>query len=184
MAAKPLVNIDIISDVMCPWCWVGKRKLESSMKALEDKIQFRVRWHPYLLRPAAPPEGIPIPSAFRSGPRVTQLQQAGAAVGINFTFKNTSFPSTIRSHALLELAAAKDDGVKQNDVAELLFKAYFVDGKMLTDDDVVDVGKQAGFEANEIRAYISKQENLDHVVRTAKSWADKGVEAHVFWCSG
>lgn len=54
--------------------------------------------------------------------RVTQLQQAGAAVGINFTFKNTSFPSTIRSHALLELAAAKDDGVKQNDVAELLFK--------------------------------------------------------------
>lgn len=50
---------------------------------------------------------------------------------------------------------------------------------MLTDDDVVDVGKQAGFEANEIQAYISKQENLDHVVRTAKSWADKGVEGNI-----
>lgn len=66
---KPLVNVDIVSDVMCPWCWIGKKKLEAAMRQLEDKFQFRVRWQPYLLRPEAPPEGLPIPPGYRNPDR-------------------------------------------------------------------------------------------------------------------
>jgi hypothetical protein len=65
MADKPVVNVDIVSDVMCPWCWIGKKKLERGMEQLKDKFQFHVRWLPYLLRPEAPPEGLPIPAGYR-----------------------------------------------------------------------------------------------------------------------
>ena len=70
MSSKALVNVDIVSDVMCPWCWIGKRKLEAGMKQLEDKIEFRIRWLPYLLRPEAPPEGLPIPAGYRNPSRL------------------------------------------------------------------------------------------------------------------
>ncbi|KAK7499300.1 hypothetical protein BaRGS_00009560 [Batillaria attramentaria] len=176
MATRPVVNVDVVSDVMCPWCWVGKRRLEGGMKSLEDKFQFRVRWLPYMLRPQAPPEGLPIPPQYRSGPRMEQIRQAGQEVGIEFTFKNTAFPSTLRAHALLDLAASKEGVDKQNDVAERLFKAYFTDGSMLTADDVVSIGSEAGFDAKEVRAFINSEDNLEAVRKAAEAWSMKGVE--------
>ena len=77
---KPLVNVDIVSDVMCPWCWIGKKKLEAAMRQLEDKFQFRVRWQPYMLRPEAPSEGLPIPPGYRNPDR---WEDAGAELGLN-----------------------------------------------------------------------------------------------------
>nr|KAG5708269.1 hypothetical protein BaRGS_021203 [Batillaria attramentaria] len=160
MATRPVVNVDVVSDVMCPWCWVGKRRLEGGMKSLEDKFQFRVRWLPYMLRPQAPPEGLPIPPQYRSGPRMEQIRQAGQEVGIEFTFKNTAFPSTLRAHALLDLAASKEGVDKQNDVAERLFK----------------VNCEAGFDAEEVRAFINSEDNLEAVRKAAEAWSMKGVE--------
>ena len=59
MATKKLLNIDIVSDIMCPWCWVGKRKLEEAMKRSAEKYEFIVKWHPFVLQPGLPLEGEP-----------------------------------------------------------------------------------------------------------------------------
>eukprot|EP00897_Mesotaenium_endlicherianum_P001813 jgi/Mesen1/165/ME1132345C07633 len=56
--SKPLVHVDVTSDTVCPWCFVGKKKLESAMEATKDKYDFEVEWHPYFLNPNAPKEGI------------------------------------------------------------------------------------------------------------------------------
>ena len=58
-SVKQKINIEVISDVMCPWCWVGKRMLEAAIKVSQDKYDFEVTWHPYLLRPSMPREGVP-----------------------------------------------------------------------------------------------------------------------------
>ncbi|KAK7090210.1 hypothetical protein V1264_010041 [Littorina saxatilis] len=166
---------------MCPWCWIGKKKLEAGIKQLEGKFQFRVRWLPYLLRPQIPPEGLPIPPGYRNPARLAQMIQAGEEVGIKFSFSNTSFPNTLKAHALLELADSKDDGAKQNDVAERLFKAYFTDGKMLTEEDVVQVGQEAGFDPEEVRSFITDQEKLDAILQSALERSSKGVEGVPFF---
>lgn len=64
MASKPRINVDVVSDVIWPWCWVGKRKMELAMESLKDKFDFRVRWEPFFLKPDTPPEGIPKPAAY------------------------------------------------------------------------------------------------------------------------
>jgi len=81
------VKIDIISDLMWPWCWVGKRKLEKVITN-SPNVEVEVNWKPYFLRPNHPREGVEKPPNTLDNPRVGQrMKQAGEAVGINFTGK-------------------------------------------------------------------------------------------------
>ena len=65
MSEKKQVVIDVVSDIVWPWCWIGKRKMEVAMDALSSTYEFRVRWEPYLLRPQSPPEGLPVPQQYK-----------------------------------------------------------------------------------------------------------------------
>lgn len=65
MTEKKRVVIDVVSDILWPWCWIGKRKMEAAMDMLSSEYEFRVRWEPYLLRPQTPPEGLPIPASYK-----------------------------------------------------------------------------------------------------------------------
>ena len=56
--ARPEVKVQIVSDVICPWCWIGKKKLEQALSVLGDKFSFQMSWEPYFLKPDIPPEGI------------------------------------------------------------------------------------------------------------------------------
>ena len=70
MSAKQLIKIDVVSDIMWPWCWIGKRKLETAMQSMSEKYDFLVRWEPFLLRSNIPPEGIKKPDATPDNPRL------------------------------------------------------------------------------------------------------------------
>ncbi|XP_005093886.1 uncharacterized protein YwbO [Aplysia californica] len=175
---KPEVKVDIVSDVMCPWCWVGKRKLESAMNDLASKYSFKVRWEPFLLRPDHPLEGVPKKKPIggdMNDPGTVHLKRAGEGVGIDFTYKAPIYPNTVQSHVLLEFAAHKDGGEKQNEVAEILFKRYFTDGDSLTKSQLLEIAAEVGFDTAEVEKFLDDPSNSASIRRQAQNWSQNGV---------
>jgi len=159
--SKQSLSIEIISDIICPWCWVGKRKLE---KALETyKVQdFQIVWRPYQLRPDTPMEGKPKAPDTPNNPRVgSRLKAAGASVGINFTGKTDRTPNTLLGHALLEHTLEKHGWKKQNEVQEALFQAYFTDGVFPDENNLISIANEHGVDS--FRFAVSDPSLLGHV---------------------
>jgi predicted DsbA family dithiol-disulfide isomerase len=131
-------ELDVVSDVICPWCLVGKRRLEKAIALLGPDAQVKVTWRPFQLHPSMPREGIDR-NAYRkakfgslehSQMLDARLTAVGATEGIEFRLDRIKCtPNTFDAHRLIWLAQRHD---KQDAVVEALFKAYFMDG--------VDVG--------------------------------------------
>lgn len=145
------------------------------MDSLKDKIEFRVRWEPFLLKPDIPADGIPKPAAYTdpSNPRVAMLQKTGESLGIEMYNQPKVFPSTLKAHTLLEFARTKNDGDKQNDVAERLFKKYFSEADTLKEDSLLSVAKEFGFDEEEVKSYMHNE--LDNVFQKALMWSSRGI---------
>lgn len=154
------------------------------MKMVEGKYSFRVCWLPFLLRPGIPEEGIPKdpnPQA-RVGAR---LKQAGQAVGIDFTGKCDRYPNTVATHALLEYAREVDNGAKQNELAEVLFQAYFTDGIYLDTKNLVSLGEKVGFDKAEVEKVVTDPTRLNAAKEAAQNWSRKGVSGvPMFYMNG
>jgi predicted DsbA family dithiol-disulfide isomerase len=146
-----VLHVDVISDVICPWCYIGKRRLEKAVAALDEKHEVRVRWLPFQLNPTMPKEGISrrdyrtkkFGSWERSQELDARVAAAGKAEGIHFAFDRIErTPNTLDAHRLIWLA--DKEGV-QDAVVEALFRAYFTDGRDIGNwqallDVVADVG--------------------------------------------
>jgi predicted DsbA family dithiol-disulfide isomerase len=154
--------VDVTSDLICPWCFVAKRRLEKASSILEKKLE--VRWHPFQLNPEMPVKGLDrrlyrsakFGSWEQSQRLDAQVSSAGAEVGIRFRhdlMKRT--PNTFRGHVLLA-GALKEDLHTQNLVAERLFQAYFLNG-----EDVGDPATLLGVAREFGVAAISRVEDLD-----------------------
>jgi predicted DsbA family dithiol-disulfide isomerase len=127
------MQIDVISDTVCPWCYIGKRRLERAL-SLRPHITFDVRWRPFQLDPNTPADGVDrkayIERKFGSSDKIkpihTALLKAGEDEGIPFAFEKIArTPNTINSHRLIRWSHSM--GV-QDAVVELLFRRYFVEG--------------------------------------------------------
>ena len=134
-----MVHIDIYSDPVCPWCYIGKRRLERTLSARDD-LKFNIKWHPFLLNPDMPSSGMDQTSylihKFGGLERAIKFQDIisetgqGERLALNFDLiQNT--PNTINAHRLIRLA---DNYGLQNEIVEALFSAYFKDGE--------DIGNQ------------------------------------------
>eukprot|EP00121_Abeoforma_whisleri_P015640 Awhi_evm1s14395 len=129
MSLKVII-VEVVSDVMCPWCWVGKRNLEAAIKQSAGKYEIQVKWHPFLLRDSIPNEGQLKSPDTPDNPRVgMHMKRLGLEAGIDFTGKTDRTPNTILSHNLLRYAFENEKGgwKVQNEVQEKLFQAYFTD---------------------------------------------------------
>jgi predicted DsbA family dithiol-disulfide isomerase len=133
-------TIDVVSDVVCPWCFIGKRRLERALALYEWEHPGAplpaVNWRPFQLNPGLPPEGIPRADyvARKFGPRgratYDRVTAAGREVGIAFAFDRiTRQPNTLAAHSLIDLAGAEG---RQDGMKEALFRAFFLDGVDLT----------------------------------------------------
>jgi predicted DsbA family dithiol-disulfide isomerase len=161
-----MLTIDVISDVICPWCFIGKRRLE---KALGDRPA-RVRWHPFQLNPDMPREGIDresyriqkFGSWERSRELDDQLEAAGRRDGIAFNFDRMArTPNTMDAHRIIGLA--EERGV-QDAVVEALFLAYFTDGKDLSDRaTLAAIAAGAGLDRVEVDELLTSDKGLDLV---------------------
>jgi predicted DsbA family dithiol-disulfide isomerase len=161
------LTIDIISDIVCPWCFIGKRRLEAALAlyrgANPQAAAPRVTYHPFELNPDVPREGIARTDyiAKKFGARGygahDRLVQAGTPLGIAFAFdKIARQPNTLAAHALIE--SARRHGV-QGAVKEALMQAFFVDGLDLTDPaTLVEVTAAAGLDRGEAKAAIADEE--------------------------
>jgi len=174
--------VDVTSDLICPWCFVAKRRLEKAASILGKTLE--IRWHPFQLNPEMPVDGLDRrlyrSAKFGSWEQSQRLDAlvaaAGAEVGIGFRhdlMKRT--PNTFRGHVLLA-AALKDDLQKQNLVAERLFQAYFLKGEDVGDPTtLLGIAREFGVTA------ILRVEDLDRpalvseVKREEREAASAGV---------
>lgn len=165
-----MITIDVYSDVICPWCFIGKRRLEKGI-ALLDGRPITVRWHPFELNPDMPREGIDrrtyrtrkFGSWEWSLEMDAQVTRAGQGEGIAFHFdKMTRTPNTFDAHRLVWLAGER--GV-QDAVVEALFRAYFTDGCDLADRaTIAAVVVEAGLDAVAVSALLVGDEGRDAVI--------------------
>jgi predicted DsbA family dithiol-disulfide isomerase len=155
------LRIDVISDVVCPWCYIGKRRLERALELFDGggEPAVQVRWLPFELNPQLPPDGVARGDyvARKFGARAKDIYarvgEVGRSVGIEFAFDHIARqPNTVPAHQLIALAGQH---AKQDEMVETLFRAYFLEGVDLTrPDNLVALARQAGLDAEAASACL------------------------------
>ena len=190
------VVIDVVSDVVCPWCYIGKRKLETALGELaasDPAAEPSVRWHPFQLNPDLPPQGIPrktylhakFGGAARAAEIYARVKAVGAEVGIAFDFDRIAIqPNTLAAHRLIAWAQEREDAGSTSDLVERLFQAYFVQGRAIGEpDELAQIASEAGLEPAAARAMLASTENLAAVSaedREARNVGINGVPFFIF----
>lgn len=151
------LQLDIVSDTICPWCWIGKRHLAAALPLLAaEGLAFAITWRPFQLNPAMPAGGVnrhtyrtaKFGSWERSKAMDAQVARAGASAGLDFRFDRMArTPNTIASHVLLRLALVQVGPAHQDKLAETLFAAYFNQGADIGDPaTLAAIGAAAGID--------------------------------------
>jgi predicted DsbA family dithiol-disulfide isomerase len=174
-------RIDIVSDAICPWCYIGKRQLEQALAILEaEGMTFSVHWNPFQLNPDMPKQGRDrasyraekFGSAAKSAELDQRITEAGAAVGLGFrTDLITRTPNTIDAHRLIWLA--ESHGV-QDAAMEAVFRAYFIEGRDIGDPAVLAAcGAEAGL--RDVAAFLDSGLADDEMRAADQAARDAGV---------
>ncbi len=193
MAAATL-TIDVVSDVVCPWCYIGKRKLEAAL-ALPQAVDLpavELRWHPFQLNPDMPAGGVSrqqyLEDKFGGPGRAAEIyarvRAAGRTVGLELNIEGISLqPNTLAAHALIAFAQ-QGAGTLGSAVKERILKAYFVENRFIGSVDVlVDIAREAGLDADAARAYLSDPVHLQEVAQAdaqARGMGISGVPFFIF----
>jgi predicted DsbA family dithiol-disulfide isomerase len=178
------LQIDIISDVMCPWCIVGYRRLEQALSKFDD-LEVTLQWHPFELNPAMGPEGQHlgehIAEKYGSTPEQSdqnrqRLTQMGADLGFEFNFSDSSrIYNTLQAHQLLYWAA---ESGKQTDLKLALFSSYFTEQKNPDDIEVlIEAAAKVGLNADEARAVLTDKRFEAAVKEEEQLWISRGIQA-------
>lgn len=179
-------TIDVVSDVVCPWCYIGKRKLEAALELAQAAglPAPEVRWHPFQLNPDLPTQGISrkqyledkFGGAQRAAEIYARVKAAGQAAGLELDIDGISLqPNTLASHALL--AFAQQHGLDMGqDVKERLLKAYFVENRFIGDLEVlVQIALDAGLDGDAARAFITDPQQLQAVADADRRVREMGI---------
>ena len=151
MSIGPALEVEVWFDLICPWCWIGKRQLELALtqfSSLRPQRHVRVHWRSQQLLPDVPPQGIPfrefyldrLGSAEALAARQAQVREAGSRVGLAFDFSGIPLmPNTAAAHALIADAQARCDAATVNALILQLFEAHFTRGMNLDDGELLDL---------------------------------------------
>ena len=160
------ISVEVISDVICPWCFIGKRRLEKAIGEYDQPVT--VSWHPFQLNPTMPKEGISRReyriAKFGSWERSMELDanivSVGNQEGIHFDFDRMErTPNTVDAHRLIWLS--KKDGI-QDAVVEALFQAYFTEGRDISNPKtLIDVVVEAGLDRGIAEAVLNGHDGLE-----------------------
>lgn len=163
------MRVDIVSDTICPWCYIGKRRFERALQA-RPTLQVSVRWRAFQLNPQMPVEGRDrktyliekFGSEEQAGKIYEAVQQAGSAEGISFAFdRMVRTPNTVASHRLIYLAGEHG---KQDDMTDVLFRGYFEEARDIGDPEVlVDLAAEGGLDGEEARAFLASDAGKQEV---------------------
>jgi len=182
MAADAPLVIDVVSDVVCPWCYIGKRRLERAI-ALKPEIPATVRWRPYFLNPWVPREGMSrteyLTQKFGSVERYQSMagrvKAAAQAEGLVYDLdKITRQPNTLDCHRLIVWAGRDGQAAR---IKQRLMELYFAEGADLSDIDVlVDAAVQCGLDGDTVRRLLASDTDVREVEREAEAAKEAGID--------
>jgi predicted DsbA family dithiol-disulfide isomerase len=177
------MHIDIVSDVICPWCFIGKRRLEKAL-SLRPDLAVDVTWRPFQLNPDMPPDGMErkayIAAKFGGGGQADRVYanvaEVGAGIGIPFAFDRIRrTPNTRDAHRLIRWAAAH---ALADPVVEALFRAYFLDGRNIGDRAVLaEIAGTAGLDATVARRWLDGDADIEPVLAEDRGARRLGINA-------
>ncbi len=183
------MQIDIIFDTICPWCFIGKRRLEAALRQ-RPNVNAEIIWHAFLLNPDMPPEGmdrqeymvIKFGGESRSRRVNNAIIEAGKTVGIEFNFDHVGrMPSTVDSHRLVRFAAAAGYA---GQMVEALYQAYFLEGRDIGHRSVLfDIAGQLDLDIEALRDYLYSGRDVDDINEQnarAHRLGISGVPAFIF----
>lgn len=174
------MQVSIVSDTICPWCYIGKRRFERASAGRPPDLS--VEWRPFQLNPDMPAEGTDrvrhLVAKFGSEKRVAEIfetiEQAGEAEGINFVFDRIDrTPNTVDSHRLIAFAGMR--GV-QDQVVESLFRRYFEQGEDIGDQAVlVATGVDGGLDEDDVGRFLDSSAGIEEVRRESEAASRAGI---------
>ena len=188
---SPTLTIDVISDVVCPWCYIGKRKLEAALNlpGADDLPNVVIRWHPFQLNPDMPALGIPrkqyLEDKFGGPERAAEIydrvRAAGNSVGLSLNIDGiTQQPNTLAAHALIAFAQLGD--ANGGDIKERLLHAYFVENRFIGNPDVLaNIAEESGLNGEDARAFVTNPEHLAEVAEADAHIRSLGISGVPFF---
>jgi len=183
------LTIDVVSDVVCPWCFIGKHHLDHALQlwhAEQPQCAVAVRWHPFFLNPDTPEGGEPyrpfLEKKFGGPEKLAEIWQrvkaAGRTAGIEFAFEKIELrANTLNAHRLIHHAQKVGaDGTAVNKLIEGLFSAQFLEGRHLGDRAVLaEVAGECGMDRDAVQAYLDGAEDADEVRAAAGEMHRMGI---------
>ena len=176
------MHIDIFSDPICPWCFIGKKRLERALRS-RPGLRPTVMWRAFQLNPAMPREGMDrqhyLAAKFGSETEAHRLYshiaQVGLTEGIEFRFDRIEVtPNTVDAHRMIRLAGAVD---RTDDVVDALFRAYFIDGRNIGDRAVLmSIAADAGLDQHTVESYLESNDDADAVRAEDMHGRQLGIE--------
>lgn len=175
------LRIDIVSDVMCPWCVIGYRQLAIALEQIG--VTHDVHWHPFELNPNMPAAGQDMRDHLAEKYGITQEQSdanranmvaLGNALGFSFNFaEGFRMHNTFNAHQLLHWADQHD---RKHDLKQALFAAHFTDGRNLSDSDVlIDIAQEIGLDRDTAKAVLADQRFAAEVRQEQQFWVQQGI---------
>ena len=180
------MQLDIYADVTCPWCYIGKRRLERALAIANGTVSqtLRIRWRPFLLNPGMPPGGMDrkayLAWKFGGTGRVNfisdRITQEGRDDGIPFAFeKITRTPNTVDAHRTIAFAQERGDA---GPLVEALFAAYFTAGRNIGDrGELIAIGSECGLDALELTAYLDSDAGRSTIIESNEQARSLGINA-------
>jgi len=188
MTSKTAIKVDIISDVVCPWCYIGKRRLEKAIEQVADKYDIELEYHPFELNPGMPQAGVDqreyLSNKFGGEERYEQITEhttsVAAAEGLHFDFsKQRVSPNTRNMHAVIQLAKAEG---KQLLATEAFFKAYFTNGVDLSKkENILAVAVNAGLNKEKVEACLEDEKAKAQIAVAEKEMQKLGITGVPFY---
>lgn len=185
---KNRLKIDVVADIVCPWCYIGKQRLEKALKTVEDEFDFEIEYHPFELNPGIPAEGLNqreyLVEKFGGEERyesiLAKVTEHGLEEGLFFDFKKQKIsPNTRKAHCLIQLAQPSG---RQGEMIELLFKAYFTEGVDLSSEaNLVALGIEAGLEMENIETMFSDERAMLQVALAEQELYKQGIAGVPFY---
>jgi predicted DsbA family dithiol-disulfide isomerase len=185
---KNKIKIDVVSDVVCPWCYIGKRRLENALSRLPENIEVDLNFLPFELNPDIPKTGTDhktyLADKFGSRERYDQLTEhvvnVAAGEGLKFNYENQSvMPNTLDAHRLIQYA--KNSG-KQPAIKEALMKAYFEQGIDLSkQENLLNIAEQNGLDRNEVKSFLSSEQGILEIKQQEQANHQRGISGVPFY---
>ncbi len=175
------MKIDVYSDVSCPWCFVGKRRLQSALEGVED---VEVTFRPYLLDPGAPDVARPLKEHLRNkfGVRMEAMLRHVSGVaekeGISLNWDEALSVGTLTAHRLMWLAREEYDRPTQQQIADQLFEAHFTNGLNVADHEVLaSIAEEAGMDRSRVLSFLVSDVGLEEVQEEIAGAQQMGISA-------